>query len=513
MNRSCDILIIGAGILGCFAARSLSRYDLDTVVLEQREDVCCGISRANTGIIYQGYDQHPGSLKAQMCRKANAAFPSLCEELDVSYRKTGLLMLSFGPRADAVLCRKLSQGQESQIPGISLLGRDQVYQMEPLLCSGVTSALYSESTYTVDPWELGIAAFENASSNHVEFRFQEKVMNIYPLKSRTSPAKDRFVVETSHHTYTASFLLCCAGSSSDRLWEMVSAPSVRIVPVAGDYLVFDKSVGNLISHVLSVEPENKGGGITLVPTAGGNILAGPTRRTPSPESHTAADINGLHELREKCQRLVPSLPPDKVIRSFAAVRPDPYIAKADGSLSAQSLNDFMILEDHGFFALIGIKTPGITCAKELGDYLARRVIASMEQEPGPNPSYTPIRKGIMRFASLLRDTSDADAGMPHIHSCETKALPSEFFEIICRCEHVSKWEVLEAIRRGAVTIDGVKRRTGAGMGRCQGGYCMEKVLHLLSEYTNTDIYQITKDGRRGTVLNKAFPCEEDSRKL
>jgi len=503
MNRSCDVLIIGAGILGCFAARSLSRYALETVVLEEREDVCCGISRANTGIIYQGYDQHPGSLKAQLCRKASADFPALCKELDVSYRKTGLMMLSFGPNADAVLQKKLQKGLDNELPGLRLLNPKQVFEMEPLLCDGITGALYSENTYTVNPWELGIAAFENAASNHVEFRFREEVVRIAasPQKGLGASSKKRFIVETTRHTYCASYLLCCAGFSSDRLWEMAAPPSVRIVPLAGDYLVFDKSVGHFISHVLSVEPETKGEGISLVPATGGNILAGPTRRKPVPESPTATDLCGLYELKEKCRRLIPSLPADKVIRSFGAVRPNPYALEPDGTLSGRSLNDFTILENDGFFALIGIKTPGITCARELGDYLTQKVIGSMEKKPALNPSYSPLRKGIPRLLPLEREASDIGTDRQNIHSLRpAEDLPPDFYEIICRCEHVTKGEILEAIRRGAVTIDGVKRRTGAGMGRCQGGYCMEKILHLLSETTGTDIYKITKDGARGTVL-------------
>ena len=502
MKRSCDILIIGAGILGCFAARSLSRYALDTVVLEQKEDVCCGISRSNTGIIYQGYDQHPGSLKAQLCRKANLFFPSLCEELDVPYRKTGLLMLSFGPQSEEVLNKKIRQGRENKITDIRLLDRDQVYQMEPLLCSGVTGALYSENTYTVNPWELGIAAYENASSNQVEFRFNEKVLRIarQPGGSSSSSSGRRFVVETLHHTYTASFLICCAGLSSDQLWEMAAAPSVRIVPLAGDYLVFDKAVGNFIHHILSVEPEIKGEGITLVPTADGNILAGPTRREPSEESAAATEPEGLAELKEKCHHLIPSLPMDRIIRNFGAVRPNPYSLEADGSISGRSLNDFMILEEDRFYALVGIKTPGITCARELGDYLTRKVLSSMDHTPGPNPSYSPIRKGIPRMASLFSEMADAAGTSGSFSAKNTEDLPNEYFEIICRCQHISKGEILEAIRRGAKTIDGVKRRTGAGMGRCQGGYCMEKILRLLSEQTGENIYRITKDGPGGTVL-------------
>ena len=489
MRRTSEVLIIGAGILGCFAARSLSRYALEINVIEKREDVCCGITKANTGIIYRGYDQHPGSLKAALCKKASDRFPSLCEELDIPYRKTGLLMLGFGPRADRVFQKKLAQGKENGITDVQILDESQVYQMEPLLCNGIHSALYAENTYTVNPWEMGIAAYENAAANQVHFYFGQEALSI----ARTDTG---FLVETKDHTYTASRLICCAGLTSDTVWEMLSKPTVKILPLAADYLVFDKSAGDSISHVISVEPEEKGDGITLVPTVDGNILAGPTRRSiKDPANAAAADVSGILELQRKCRKIIPSLSTSMVIRSFGAVRPNPYYVEPDGTLSQKSINDFQILEEDGFFALIGIKTPGITCANELGMYLAQRLIRSMKQEPSLNPSFSPVRKRILKLSDLLRDDPGSTDSL-------LQDLPAEYFEIICRCEHISKGEVLEAIRRGASTIDGVKRRTGAGMGRCQGGYCMEKILHLLNEQTGKDLYEITKDGPGSEVLQK-----------
>ena len=476
MIRKCDVLIIGAGILGCFAARALSRYNLDITVIEKREDVCTGITRANTGIIYQGYDQHPGSLKARLTRQASLSFPSLCAELDVRYRKTGLLMLSFGPNADRVLKKKIKNGRQSGIDDLKILDAGKVYELEPAVCNGVTSALYSENTYTVDPWELGIAAFENASSNGVQFYFNEEALNI-------SRSDSGFVVESTDTTYLAGRVLCCAGFSADRLWEMISRPAVRLVPLAADYLVFDKAVGGTISHVISVEPESKGEGLTLVPTCGGNILAGPTRRQISGVPDGSTDAGGIQELKEKCLMLIPSLPVDKIIRNFGTTRPNPYCINDDGSVSDKSLNDFVILEDNGFFDLIGIKTPGITCANELGTHISSLIVSSFEKKPGPNPHYSPIRKGIPKIADLIEKDSPLLA-----------SLSEDCFEIICRCEHISRGEVLEAIRRGATTLDGVKRRTGSGMGRCQGGYCAEKIMHILSTCLGKNMYDINKDG-------------------
>ena len=178
MTERVDVLIIGAGILGCFAARNLSRYDLKTAVIEKNEDVCTGISKANTGIIYSGYDQHPGSLKASLCVRASKSFPELCRELDVPYKKCGLLMPAFGPAGEKVLKKKLRQSMENNADGVSVISGDEVHRMEPALEGRITQALYSENTCVVNPWELGIAAYENASANGVRFYFGQEAVKI-----------------------------------------------------------------------------------------------------------------------------------------------------------------------------------------------------------------------------------------------------------------------------------------------------------------------------------------------
>ena len=475
MREKTDVLIIGAGVLGCFAARSLSRYKLDIAVVEQREDVCTGISRANTGIIYQGYDQHPGTIKAALCRRASEGFPALCAELDIPYKKRGLLMLSFGEHGDRVLEQKLRQGAENGVAGIRILDKAEVYEKEPFLCGGIRHALYAENTYVVNPWEMGIAAFENARANGAAFYFNEKAVRI-------CRENGRFLVETQARTFETAKILICAGRKGDLVWELAEKPRIRILPKAADYLVFDTTTDGMIRHVISVEPEEKGDGITLVPTVDGNILAGPTRRAPAAASETATAAEGLAELRRKCRQLIPELSMDQIIRSFAGVRPNPYLLGEDGSISDRSLKDFILLEEDGLFAMIGIKTPGLTCAQELGMYMAERIAHSFASVPEEKPIYDPARcqdegkafdparKGILRVSAMIGQDPEGFA-----------KLPSAYHEILCRCRNTSKGEVLEAIRRGAVTLDGVKRRTGAGSGRCQGGYCMEKILQLLAE--------------------------------
>ncbi len=499
MYEKTDVLIIGAGILGCFAARHLSRFQLQVTVVEKNCDVCMEISRANTGIIYQGYDQHPGSLKAALCKQASDHFPELCRELDVHYQKRGLLMLSSGPNANKVLEKKIRHAEESGIDDVRLIGQNEIYQIEPALADGFQKALYAERTYVADPWEFGIAAYENATANGAVFSFNEEVVHI-------QKEADGFIVETamagsdrtsksgaavSGRTIIAKKILCCGGFHSDKLWEMAYKPRIRLLPLAADYLVFDTTAGSLIHHILSTEPEEKGEGVTIVPTADGNLLLGPTRREISGMPDYSTALPGLSELKEKGKAVLPDLPLDQIIRSFGAARPNPYYVDENGNLTDRSLKDFVILEEDGFFDLIGVKTPGITCANELGVYMTDRIIRSFEQIPEEKPDFDLHRKAILKTSNLIEHDPE-----------KLNELPSEYREIFCRCKTVSKGEVLEAIRRGATTIDGVKRRTGAGMGRCQGGYCMEKILHLLSEELGTDIYQITKDGDGTEVLRK-----------
>ncbi len=495
MSSRYDVLVIGAGILGCFAARSLRRYELNIAVLEKREDVCTGITRANTGIIYQGYDQHPGSLKAEMCRRASVNFPSLCRELGVRYRKTGLMMLSYGPRGNRVLEKKLANAEQAGIEGVSIIGRDRIAELEPALAPGAERALFARHTYTADPWELGIAAFENARANGVPFFFNEEAAAI-------RRDKEGFTVETVRKVYHTKKLLICGGLHADSLWNTAGRPGVKLIPRGADYLVFDTHVGNTLSRIISVEPETGGEGLTLVPTADGNILAGPTKRGCSGITGYPTESAGLDELTEKCRQLVPGLPADMIIRSFGAVRPNPYYMDEDGNISDKSINDFLILEDDGLFGLIGVKTPGITCANELGLDIADRIARSFKDPPRRNRDFRPERTGITRTAELMKSDPAALA-----------ALPAEYHEIVCRCMKVSRGEILEAVSRGASTVNGIRRRTGAGMGRCQGGYCEAKILHILSESLGKEIYEVTKDGAGSEILlpGKAKSYEADRR--
>ncbi len=465
-----DVIVVGAGLLGCFAARSLARYEMNILCIEAREDICTGISRANTGIVYTGADTAPGTLKTQLCVKANASFDALCRELDVAFSRCGSLMAAFGEEADARLDKKFAMGRENGVPGLELLPREEVLRRESALGKGVRRAIYAPGSGTVNPWELGIAAFENAKANGVSFHLNEKVEKI----ARTEGG---FMAETSRGTYSCRAVVNCAGLSADVLRELTERPLVRIFPKAGDYFVTDTSPEGAPKHIIFHEPEQKGKGLTLVPTVEGNILIGPTEREDGNRDF-ATDVAGLEELRRLCATVVPSLDMGSIIRSFGALRPNPYYVRETAvgwEAEERGISSFTLLDEAGLYSLVGIKTPGLTCADGLGKLTADKVAAYLGCD-ALNARFEPRRRGIVKTAGLSAVQRNA-----------LIARDPDYGRIVCRCKGVSLAEVREAIARGATTVDGVKRRTGAGMGRCQGGYCLPPVLETLGG-------EATKDG-------------------
>ena len=473
-----DAAVIGGGLLGCFAARELSRWKLSIVLLEAREDVCTGISRANTAVVYSGYDHKPGTLKAEMTVRANASFDRLCRDLDVPFSRCGSLMLSFGPMADAVLRKKLQNGEADGVPGLRLLDAESAYAMEPGLAPGLRHALFSPTAGTVNPWQLGIAACENAVRNGAQLRLNTKVEALHR-------DTDGYLLETDLGSIRTCAVINCAGLNADRIQALAFPTEVRIVPTAGDYLVLDKNSVGKPTHILEYEPEEKAKGLTVVPTVEGTLLLGPSERDNTLDYATTE--GGLLWVREQAARLLPGLDLDGTIRSFAAVRPNPE--QTDG----RSIHSFCIEHPaERFWSLIGIKTPGLTCAQELGQYVAASLARELRAEE--NPAFDPLRHAIPKAHALSIDERQKLA-----------AAKPDYGEIICCCEDVTRGEILEAIRRGACTVDGVKRRVGTGMGRCQGSRCQQKITEILSRELAIPEDIVTKDGK-GTEIFHHGAC-------
>lgn len=431
-----DAAVIGGGILGCFAARELRRWKISTVLIEKEGDVCTGITRANSAIVYPGYDNKPGSLKAALTVRGNAGMDALCRELEVPFARRGSLLVTYDPHAVERLERKLENGRQNGVPGLKLLTGEEAEAMEPMLAPGVAAALYAPGTGTVNPWQLGIAAWENACRNGAQTLLNTKVLDIHPTG-------EGYLLETTSGQITCKAVLNCAGLYADRVQAMCFPSPVGLRWDSAEYLVLDPAADKP-SRIIFHQAESCGKGITAIPCTGGELLISGIRKPLEEPFATTAE--GLSELRGDAKALLPELDLGAVIRSFGAVRPNPF--RQDG----ESIPDFCIENPGpGFYSLIGIKTPGLTCARELGALLAEKTARWLDA--AENPEFDPHRKAITETDS----------------------------ELLCLCRQITKAQVLEAIARGANTVEEVKRRLGSGMGRCQGSRCNRKITCILEE--------------------------------
>ncbi len=485
--KTYDAVIIGGGLLGCFASRALSEYRISTALLEAEEDVCKGVSRANTAIIYPGYDTAPGTIKTRLCVSGCNSFDRLCAELGVDFNRCGSVMAAFGPRGLEVLRRKYERGIENGVSGMALLSGWETIALEPSLHKSAAGGLYCSQTGTVIPWELGIAAFENARLNGVDFHLGERVLKI-------TPSGGKYIIETCRETYEAGAVINCAGLFADEIRELVFPPEVRIIPSKGDYLVFDVEAYGSPAHIIFCEPEEKGKGLTIVPTTTGNLLAGPSEEPGESKTDFDTTPTGLSFVRDSISKYFPGLDTSGVIHSFSALRPNPFhvVRGESGEYATEKrgINNFTIIKDApNFISLVGIKTPGLTCALGLGR-LAAEYAADFLSAP-KNPKFNPIRQ---RPAVLSRLSNEERGRL-------IRKSP-EFGRIICRCREISEGEIIDAVRRGAVTVDGVKRRTHALSGRCQGSFCTQRIMEILARELSVPIGQLTKDGSKSYIAGE-----------
>ena len=483
--KNYDVIIIGGGILGCFAARNLAKYKLKAAVLEANNDVCTGISRGNTAIIYPGYDTKPGTLKTELCVKGCLEFEKLCRELDVRFEKRGSIMVSFGPRGEGVLRKKLEQGLENRVPNLSLLSKEEVLKICPDISEDVTMGLFCSHTGTVLPWELGIAAFENARQNGIEFLFNEKVLSI--VRDSTG-----YIIKTKTESYKTRSIINCAGLHADDVREMLFEPEVRIVPSKGDYFVFDTGTSPRGDHIIFCEPETKSKGLTIVPTVTGNLLAGPAEIPADGKDDTGTTKEGFAFLINNLKSVFPTVDTAKIIRPFSTLRSNPYYVnkndEGNWELSDRSISNFTVkCDEGGFLSFIGIKTPGLTCCDGLGKLAAEETAAYLSAEE--NTHFNPIRKSSPKLHTMSFEERNNIV----------KDNPA-YRKIVCRCRGISEGEIIDAVRAGAKTIDGVKRRTEATSGRCQGAFCTERIMEIIAKELDIPVSDVLKDGIGSKIL-------------
>lgn len=462
-----DIIIIGAGVSGCAIARELSFYDRKIAVLEKASDICEGTSKANSGIVHAGYDAKPETKKAALNLRGNILMEALSEQLDFPFRRNGSLVLCFEERDREKLQELLEKGRKNGVKDLRIVEKEELFELEPNLSDEAVAALYAPSGGIVCPFGLTIALAENACVNGVEFHLNTEVKGI-------EKSEEGYRLETSGGVFLSRIVINAAGIYADYFHNMVSGRKLHITPRKGEYCLFDKTVGNYVSHTIFQLPTKYGKGVLVTPTVHGNLMIGPTAVDIEDREGVNTTSAGLEDVLERGAMSIRSVPAGKVITSFAGLR-----AHEDGG-------DFVIEEAEdakGFIDVAGIESPGLTCAPAIGEYVAGIVQKIMPARK--KADFIAERKGIPEMATAGKE--------------ERRKLIREnpaYANVVCRCELVTEGEIVEAIHRplGAMTLDGIKRRTRAGMGRCQAGFCMAKTVEILARELGMDIGEVSKAG-------------------
>ena len=457
--ESYDVTIIGAGVVGCAVAREASRLSLRIAVLEKELDVACGNSSRNTGMLHAGFTYAPGSLKAACAVEGNQEFDQVAEELDVPFNRTGKLVVGFDEKDEANILKFKRIGEINGVKGMEMIDRKQMDAIDPN--AGGSFAMYVPSSGILDPMQYTIALAENACKNGVSFRFGHRVERIDRLE-------DGWMIHTSQGDVKTKWVINCAGMYASQISAMLGYPDYPVRGFKGEYYVLDKKAGRSMPIPIYPAPNEKGGFAThATPTIDGNVLIGPdSYLTDDFEDYkvTKEHMDGLYRDGLK---MFKEMKREYFIRNFAGIRwkiYDPATGEnKDFVLESDDANPFTV-------NLVGIESPGITCALPL----ARRAVAILreKEQPAPNPDFNPRREGIRRFSEMsLAEKEAAVAADPN------------YGEIICRCETVTRAEILKAIHNplGVHTVTGIKNRTRATMGRCQGGYCETRITQMIEE--------------------------------
>lgn len=462
-----DVMIIGGGVAGAASARELSRYKVKACVIEKEEDVCCGTSKANSAIVHAGYDAATGSLMAKLNVRGNQMMEELSKELDFPFKKNGSLVVCLHEEDMPNLQALYDRGVANGVKELRILNREEVLEMEPNISENVYAALYAPTAGIVCPFNLNIALAENANMNGVDFKFNTEVIDIKKLD-------EGYELLTNKGSFRTKYVVNAAGVYADKIHNMVSAKKIHITARRGDYCLLDKSAGNHVSKTIFALPGKYGKGVLVAPTVHGNLIVGPTAIDVEDKEGTNTTREGMDELIAKAGMNVKNLPMRQVITSFAGLR------------AHEDHHEFIIeeVEDaKGFIDCAGIESPGLTSCPAIGEMVADILRDKMGLEK--KDDFIATRKGILDPDTLSKE-----------ERAELIKKNPAYGNIICRCEMVTEGEILDAIHRplGAKSLDGVKRRTRAGMGRCQAGFCSPRTMEILARECNMSMFDITKSG-------------------
>lgn len=468
-----DVTIIGAGVIGNFIARELSKYDLKVLLLDKENDVANGTTKANSAIVHAGYDAEPNSLKARFNVEGNRMMEQICKELDVPFKRIGSLVVAFNDEEMETVKGIHEKGLKNGVPNMKIVLKDELLEMEPNINPEAVGALYAPTGGIVGPWELAIALAENAVENGVELRLNCEVTNI--------EKKDKsYKIYTKEGEIDTRYVVNAAGLYADKIHNMVAEPTFKLTPRRGQYFLLDKSAGSLVNHVIFQSPSKISKGVVVLPTVHGNLLVGPDAEDIDDRDNKYTSDDRLDFVKDRAKKTSDKIPFNMVITSFAGLRASP------------STGDFIVEEVEGakgFIDVAGIESPGLSASPAIGDFVAN-LLKEIDGNFIENEDFNPIRREMIHFMELSQE--------------EKSRLIKEdprYGRIICRCENITEGEIVDAIHRkvGGTSVDGIKRRTRAGMGRCQGGFCQPRVIEILARELEKGLTEIVKDGLNSNI--------------
>ena len=465
-----DILIIGAGVTGCFIARELARYKLKVVVLEKNNDVGNETTSANSAIVHSGYDPVPNTLKAKLNVEGNAMYDKVCEELDVSFKRIGSITVALDEKQIETLKDLQIRAKENGVE-TTLLNREELLKLEPMLSSQVVGGLLAPTAGIIDPFNLCVHLMENAIDNGVELVLDEEVTSI-------RKEKDIFIVNDK---YQAKVVINATGVNGDLVNELINDKTFDIMPRKGQYYVLDHFKHPFVSHTLFMVPSEKGKGVLISPTTSGNYLVGPSANLVA-RDEKSTDKGTLNNVKEQANNVIENIPYFERIRTFAGLRATP------------STHDFIIEESEteNFINVVGIESPGLASSPAIAKKVIDEIIAT-KFDLVKKEDFNPYVKKYVKMKNLSIEERQ-----------EYFKNNKDYGTIVCKCEQVSKGEIIDCLKRSCPprSIKGLKRRLRVGFGKCQGGMCQPLALEILADYYGVDRKDIPYDGTKSYILYK-----------
>ena len=466
-----DIIVIGAGVVGCSIARELSKYNLDVLVVEKNSDVSEGISKGNSGIVHAGYNEKIGTLKAKLNIEGNKIFDDLSRDLQFPFKRNGAFILAFKDEEMKTLESLKENGEKLGVEGLEILTREEALNIEPNLNKEIVGVLNVKTSGIVSPYEMTIALAENAAENGVEFKLNSKVTNIEKISEGYK------VTLNNKEVVSGKIIINASGLEGAFLNNLVSMSKREITPVKGEYCLFDKVAGAMINKTLFQVPNKLSKGVLVTPTAEGNLLVGPN----AVEGKTLeTSREGIDEILDKSKKSLEELPVARILNTFSGIRPK----TKEGDFIIEEVEDAK-----NFINVIGIDSPGLTAAPAIGVYVVNMIKERLDLVEKKN--FKKTREKIVRFAELSLEEKNK----------LIKEKPA-YGHMVCKCEFVTEGEIVEAIHRPikALTVDAIKRRTRASMGGCQGVGCTLPISKILSRELGIDISDINKNSEGSPVV-------------